>query len=91
MSIEPAAIYGMWHATLLRMQWVKSHDRGKSAEIFRSLVFTIALIERAVALPPIDQANTKNLLAAIFATGDAMALQGVNFQNWAASSRDVWR
>ena len=52
---------------------------------------TIALIERAVALPSNDESNTKNLLAAIFAAGDAMALQGVNFQDWAASSRDVWR
>ena len=52
---------------------------------------TIALIEHAVALPPMDEAGSKNLLAAIFAAGDAMALQGVNFQDWAASSRDVWR
>jgi plasmid stability protein len=30
-------------------------------------------------------------LEALFAEGDAMAAPGVNFETWAARSRDVWR
>ena len=52
---------------------------------------TIALIERAVELPSSDALNANDPLAAIFAAGDLMAQKGVNFQEWAASSRDVWR
>ncbi len=52
---------------------------------------TIALIERAVELPAIDVKNAKDPLTALFAAGDVMALQGVNFQDWAVNSRDVWR
>ncbi len=52
---------------------------------------TIALIERAVELPAVDALIAKDPLAALFAAGDAMALQGFNFQEWAANSRDVWR
>ena len=52
---------------------------------------TIALIACAVEIPAVDALNAKDPLAALFAAGDVMALQGVNFQEWAASSRDVWR
>ncbi len=51
----------------------------------------LALIEKAVA-ESVEQVRKANIdyLAAIFAAGDQMALDGVDFRTWAATSRDVW-
>ena len=61
----------------------KRHHRSVTKEV-------IAMIETAVALP-YQPASQVDPLAAIFAAGDQMAADGVDFRAWAANSRDVWR
>jgi hypothetical protein len=43
-----------------------------------------------IPVPLDDTVSEKNPLDAIFAAGDAMTIQGVDFKKWAATSRDVW-
>ena len=50
---------------------------------------TIAVLEAAVKQPTGKPA--RDALDALFAAGDAMATRGVNFETWAARSRDAWR
>lgn len=63
--------------------------KARAARNHRSLnKEAIALLEAGVAAPapPVDEA-----LARLFAAGDALARSGVDFEAWAAHSRDVWR
>jgi len=71
------------------------HERlkARAARNHRSLTKeAIALLEEAVQAPPTGpHGRADNALDAVFAAGDALAAQGVDFKAWAATSRDVWR
>jgi plasmid stability protein len=63
--------------------------KARAARNHRSLnKEAIALLEAAIAAPTAD---VDDALARLFAAGDAMARSGVDFEAWAAHSRDVWR
>ncbi len=63
--------------------------KARAARNHRSLnKEAIALLEAAIAAPTAD---VDDALARLFAAGDAMARSGVDFEAWAAQSRDVWR
>lgn len=51
----------------------------------------IALLEAAVPASTEDPGGVDSALDAVFAAGDQLAAQGVDFAAWAAKSRDVWR
>ncbi|WP_293370514.1 Arc family DNA-binding protein [Nevskia sp.] len=63
--------------------------KARAARNHRSLnKEAIALLEAAIAAPAAD---TDDALARLFTAGDALARTGVDFEAWAAQSRDVWR
>lgn len=70
------------------------HERlkARAARNHRSLTKeAIALLEAAVYAPSQNRGLAGDALDAVFAAGDQLAAQGVDFAAWAASSRDVWR
>ena len=70
------------------------HERLKkrAARNHRSLTReAIAVLEAAVNAPEPAAMTMEEKLAALFKAGEAMKARGVDFEAWAASSRDVWR
>lgn len=66
--------------------------KARAARNHRSLTKeAIALLEAAVEAPAEPRGNADDSLDAVFAAGDVLAAQGVDFTAWAATSRDVWR
>ncbi len=63
--------------------------KARAARNHRSLnKEAIALLEAAIAAPAAD---IDDAFARLLAAGDALARTGVDFEAWAAQSRDVWR
>jgi len=50
----------------------------------------VAVLEKAIQMSAESDAVAADALDALFAAGDALASQGVDFKAWAASSRNVW-